>query len=1015
VQNLLAIAAQNTIAAGILAVVVYVLARAWRRPPIAHILWLVVLAKLIGPPVLHIDMTGLLSRRPAIEPRAGGRDLAGEANARGVRAGFASLAEPIAHSAQTGNSIVKDKHKPEAASSAAAGAAILPALRSLWTKGGDFVQRYRGEALVLIFLAWVGGVGLCGAITLGRIIQFNRMIQGTLAAPQCLQTITAELARKLGVRSVPDLRLVDGAISPLVWWVGRRPIIALPSLLISELDGQQTAMVLAHELAHLRRRDHWVRGIEVLISVLYWWNPLVWWVRRQLHGLEELCCDAWVEWAFPDGKRCYAEVLFKAATLAGPTHDHAPSMGSAFLNHGILKARLEAVLEGGMSRQVSPRAALCLAAVAIVMLPSFAPSFRAVDAGSPFESRGERRPADPEPKPALGGKIVGTVTVKGTNEPVRAATVRVMIGRQTNGLSRWNDAISATTDASGHYSIGVPIGHVRIGRFDSPAGYWLEGGAGNQVVTSAEAPVATRDFSVRRGPVLRVRARDRAAGKPIEGIQCFATRVDDGSMMKSWSDTDALGIARSTLPGFHGEFRFDVLSFWEPADKWEIPPQKPSLTIEPGFRIDRVRAITPEEPPETFRITDAVGKVATLRHARATLVQGEFVMEVDLQPTDPEAVGEIRGIVVDEKGRPVTGARVGLVWNSIVTTGVTASDGRFALRDHWIRTVDQPGIKLSVAAIKDGYGGVETRPVKRPDDARAPIDFGRIVLLPGKSIRVRVLGKDGKPAVGAWVEPQRTYAASSQIAMTDQWGECVIRNLPAGATELYLSYGDSYANITAYADDGTDPLTIRLKPIPQQDPLPAPPNTPAVQHVRSTNELGKPAPPFAVKEWTDGKTRSLADYQGKVVVLNFWGIWSGPCGYAMPVIKKLAARFKGRDVVFLGIHTAGTDVEDVRAFLQHIKLNLLTAIDAGEDETSKQYGVNGYPTLVVIGREGLIDWNSRQVSKEDGTKRMERAAKALSIPWPLDEKQPQEKLIEQGWQIQEFFFGEAIDRALASS
>ena len=167
-----------------------------------------------------------------------------------------------------------------------------------------------------------------------------------------------ELAGKLGVRRVPDLRLIDGDGVPMVWWVGRRPIIALPAGLIGELDDQQTSMVLAHELAHLRRRDHWVRGAELVISVLYWWNPMVGWVRRQLHEAEDLCCDAWVEWAFPDRKKDYAEVLFKAATLAGPTRRRAPALASSFLNRGGLKGRIEAVLEGGRPRQVSPGAAL---------------------------------------------------------------------------------------------------------------------------------------------------------------------------------------------------------------------------------------------------------------------------------------------------------------------------------------------------------------------------------------------------------------------------------------------------------------------------------------------------------------------------------------------------------------------------------------------------------------------------------------------------------------------------------
>ena len=75
-KDLLAIVAQNTIVAGILAILVYGLTRVGRRPPVAHLLWLIVLAKLIGPPVLPVDMTGLFARRTAIESRDGGRDMA---------------------------------------------------------------------------------------------------------------------------------------------------------------------------------------------------------------------------------------------------------------------------------------------------------------------------------------------------------------------------------------------------------------------------------------------------------------------------------------------------------------------------------------------------------------------------------------------------------------------------------------------------------------------------------------------------------------------------------------------------------------------------------------------------------------------------------------------------------------------------------------------------------------------------------------------------------------------------
>ena len=96
------------------------------------------------------------------------------------------------------------------------------------------------------------------------------------------------------------------------------------------------------------------------------------------------------------------------------------------------------------------------------------------------------------------------------------ATIRVLLGRKTNGFSSRNDSVAGRTDASRRYSIDVPIGHAHVWEFDFPPGYWSEKkGEINQVVTSALAPVATKDFSVRRGPVVRVRRGIRPLLSPF--------------------------------------------------------------------------------------------------------------------------------------------------------------------------------------------------------------------------------------------------------------------------------------------------------------------------------------------------------------------------------------------------------------------------------------------------------------------------------------------------------------------
>ena len=160
---------------------------------------------------------------------------------------------------------------------------------------------------------WFGGAVLCALVAATRIVRFERFLRGTLPASERLQRLAIDTARKLGVRRVPDLRYMDGAEVPFVWCAGRRPTIVLPMRLVCQLDDQSSALILAHELAHLRRRDHWVRAVELIVSTVYWWNPLVWVIRRQIHQAEDLCCDAWVLRAFPGCAKRYAEVVLKTA------------------------------------------------------------------------------------------------------------------------------------------------------------------------------------------------------------------------------------------------------------------------------------------------------------------------------------------------------------------------------------------------------------------------------------------------------------------------------------------------------------------------------------------------------------------------------------------------------------------------------------------------------------------------------------------------------------------------------
>jgi beta-lactamase regulating signal transducer with metallopeptidase domain len=67
------------------------------------------------------------------------------------------------------------------------------------------------------------------------------------------------------------------------------PVLLLPRDLLDELTPDERDALLAHELAHVRRRDHWVRLLELAATALFWWYPVAWWARAALRRAEERC------------------------------------------------------------------------------------------------------------------------------------------------------------------------------------------------------------------------------------------------------------------------------------------------------------------------------------------------------------------------------------------------------------------------------------------------------------------------------------------------------------------------------------------------------------------------------------------------------------------------------------------------------------------------------------------------------------------------------------------------------
>jgi bla regulator protein blaR1 len=350
VETILQTGLSNALVASALALVVVLVGYFYRKPALIHGLWLLVLLKLATPPLVPIPIHW--PAEPAIEPAV--------APAPGTTAMDATVPGTLVVEMPPENDDLPRMVPPgdsdaEAAAPPQPATAAAPALPWSWQ--------------TVVAAVWLAGSAGWFLLAGWRVVRFRRLLCFAEPAPESLRKTAQRLARRLKLRTVPVLYLIPGRLPPMLWAVGSKPLLLVPRDLLAQLSAAQQETLLAHELAHLQRRDHWVRALEFVVTGLYWWHPAVWYACRALREAEEQCCDAWVVTLLPEAGKTYATALLETLDfLAGP-RPSVPALASGMGQVSDLKKRLTMIMCATTPPALTWRGTLAVLALGLCVLP----------------------------------------------------------------------------------------------------------------------------------------------------------------------------------------------------------------------------------------------------------------------------------------------------------------------------------------------------------------------------------------------------------------------------------------------------------------------------------------------------------------------------------------------------------------------------------------------------------------------------------------------------------------------
>ncbi len=548
-----------------------------------------------------------------------------------------------------------------------------------------------------LMILWCAGIAIAFARLAWACLNTRRIIARARFGDRRIDPLAVRAGAYFGMAAPPRVGITSEPVSPFVYGAWR-PVVILPYDLVAQASDEQLMVVLAHEFAHVRRRDPLLGWVFALTHALYFFHPVLPLVKRQLLLERERACDNWVLAVSNARPSTYARVLVSVAALCSAPRHAVPLLvtGETFYD---LNRRLNGLRRGSVRRaRIAPLTGLVLAIIGLICAPGIVLSQQAADTqgGAPTGSH-----EVPAPATTQTATISGLVTDEAM-KPIAGAVVEW--GLVDEGPE---NRLRTRTTAEGRYRLDVP---------GSGSGYRLgvaaEGYApawNDYLPPWSHVPIENRldarpprevDFTLVPPHSLEGEVLDEE-GLPVPDVAVNVRTAEAGSYSSisspAWRTSFPGDGDFDTVTDQNGRFKFHGL----PVGDVSIDLTAPHRHLNTGnYPVDEFRTLTMSWS------------------GRA---------------------GSIQGQVADaQSGKPVTAFTVARR-HIAEQRDITDSNGRF----EWVDSVTE-GRDYSVHIYARGYA-----PVKESIKA-APLgseDWPTIALSPKEPLRVRLVDAQSKAPV----------------------------------------------------------------------------------------------------------------------------------------------------------------------------------------------------------------------------------------------------------------------------